>query len=226
MKRSIILSPVLFTLIGLASCLNVFQPVFEEQDLMTNESIAGVWNLNSTTVTIEPSNKSKIMNMLKIDIGKSGTAGVTEKTDSARPDKSYVISFEKDAITYHYSLQMATINESAFAQLIPIIAIPKDTTENFESRYVGFMGQELIGTYAIAKLSFDGKNNIRLNFLDGEKIKDLVLGSKMKIPYAYDEVFNNFLITAGSNTLKSFLSKYADRKDLYSSVHIYSLKRQ
>lgn len=225
MKRSIILSPVLFILISFSSCLNVFQPVFEDHDLITNETIAGVWNLNSTPVTIELSSKSKIMNMLKLDIGKSGAAGVTEKTDSADRDKSYVISFGKDAIVYHYSLQMAKIDGSTFAQLIPIIAVPKDTTENFESRYIGFMGQDLIGTYAIAKLSFNGKNNIQLNFIDGEKIKGLVLGSKMKIPYAYDEMFNNFLITAGSATLKSFLIKYGNREDLYSSVHTYSLKR-
>ncbi|WP_336517310.1 hypothetical protein [Pollutibacter soli] len=225
MKRSIIYFSILFIIFGLSSCLHVFQPVFDEKDLISIDIIDGKWTMNSTSVTIEKANKSRIMDMLKIDIGKSNPPAVVEKADSIRQDKSYVLSYGKGELVYHYSLQIAKINETLFAQVIPIIAAPEDTTKNFENRYVGFLGQDFIGTYAIAKASIDGKNHLSLNFLDGEKIKQLILESKMKIPYAYDAVFDNFLITANSAVLKTFLSKYGNRDDIYSSVHLYSLKR-
>ncbi len=221
MKNIFILSTLVAVMIQCSSCLNLYQPPFSENELIRNDVIVGHWRSGNTVIHIEPYSVSKIAEITNIQIGPSNENKLSDhEKDSINFSKKYVLSYTLNDAKYYYSLEMGFTGKSFFAQLMPILCLPEGQLDT-ESRYNAFAGDEVLSTYGIARIDYSEKNKLTLNFIDGEKIRAMILSGKAKIPHEYDEVFNNFLITADKSELNKLLYKYGDDEKIYSTKHSY-----
>ena len=221
MRTKFIVSTLTGIIVLCSSCLNLYQPVFSENELIRNDVIVGDWKSGNKLIHIEPYSTSRIAEITNIQIGASNENKLTDREkDSINFSKTYVLSYSFHQSVYYYSFEFGLAGKSFFAQLMPLARIPEDQRDT-ESRYNAFTGGEVLGTYGIARVDFSEKNKLTLEFIDGEKVREKILNGKAKIPYAYDEVFNNFLITAEGGELVKLLDKYGNDERIYSSEHSY-----
>ena len=86
-------------------------------------------------------------------------------------------------------------------------------------------GQSFFNTSSIAKLEWKG-NGLSLHFLNGGRIKKIILNGNARIDHEYDPLFDTFVITASSKELQQFLEKYGNNESLFDGGVTLSLIRK
>ena len=86
------------------------------------------------------------------------------------------------------------------------------------------MGVSYTTTHSIAKLIFRG-SELELRILNGDFIKEQLSNGTAAVRYEKDDLFATTLITASSDELRQFLTKYGNDERLYSSKNTITLKK-
>ncbi|HEY0731106.1 MAG TPA: hypothetical protein VGD33_01710, partial [Chitinophagaceae bacterium] len=163
MKLSIILITIT---IGCFSCATTIHPIVTEENIIIDNRLYGSWKTDTTTVIIE--------NYLKSSLNESSFPGekekllnpktAEEKRLAAYASKLYTISYWNKGFNYVITGQLTRINGQLYMDL---------QAEDIKS------GEDIQGSYNYKKAHLIAKldvvnNSLKFQFMDGQKIKELV----------------------------------------------------
>ena len=221
------------TMVLLSSCLNVFQPIIPAEKYIQDKRIEGNWKMKDVKINISEYSKSPLASEKKYPMGSTEKKSKKEIQDSISLfHKSYILSFSDEKYSYYYHLQMMIRENTQFVQLYPIVFSRTGAGEKIfdeenlpESRFNAFGTEGIMSTFSFGRLKIIDNNQLEFQFIDGEKIKALILAGNMKTRYAFDRLYDNFLITATTNELEKLVGKYGNNDELYSKVNSYTFAK-
>ena len=200
-------------LLTLSSCLTIVQPLVTLENILQDSRMEGSWtDNNSRNIAVQ-----KFMNSEYKNIFKEVKEGDYTKADSLLWIKMYVLSYKENEISYEWLAKLTKIGEQHYLELAP-------------ERCLDNKGAELntpgMSTASIAKLEWKNNNSIELKFLNGDRIKEIILDGKARVKYDYDPLFETFVITASSTELQKFLEKYGNYERIFSGGEVITLTRK
>jgi hypothetical protein len=222
---------VLLILISLTGCLNVFQPFITPDIYAKDGRIEGDWNVGGRRINISAYSRSVLANQKIVEFNHTDKPTVKDIRDSINLyDKSYILSFSDNAYTYFFGMQMTLIGKTYFYQMSPLFYTQASINEQVlneknipESRFNAFSSEEVMSMYSFGRLSVTTNNQLDLQFFDGDKIKGLILNGQIKTSYAFDSLYDNFLVTAKTDELKKLITKYGNNEELFSKQNSFQL---
>jgi hypothetical protein len=212
-------------MILLPSCLTSLHNLVTYKTVVSDDTITGNWQHDDLAVKIEgvpTSSFIKKLDSAKTDGGEKKSI-YDSKEDSSLYSKSYLIQFAKNGYQYYMVCCLTRIGYDTYADLQPITAEPVDkrTASNIDDL---FSAGGYTTTHSIAKLFLRG-NQLELRILNGDFINDQLNNGTAAVRYERDDLFATTLITASSEQLREFLSKYGHDERLYSSRNTITLKK-
>ena len=205
---------LLFTL---SSCITILQGLITHDNIVTDSRLPGKWmTTDSTSFIVQKIMDSKFKPTLE-ELNRHEYT----KADSLFFTKLYVLSFRENNLNYSWFAGIVKIHEQYYINLAPEDCL----NDSFEEAY-RLDGQSFLNTSSIAKLEWKNNNELSLNFLNGDKLKEIILNGNALIAYEYDPLFDSFVITASSNELEKFLEKYGDNEYLYKGGRIINLRKK
>lgn len=217
--------------ISMSGCLNVFQPFITPDLYIKDSRIEGDWNVGEYRINITAFSRSVLAHQKIMDGTQTDKPAEKNVGDSINKyDKSYILSFSDSAYTYFFALQMASIGKTYFVQLSPLLYTKASLNQQIlnekdvpDSRFNAFSTEDVMSTYTFGKLSIVNNNQLHLQFFDGDKIKGLILNGQLKTSYAFDRLYDNFLVTAKADELKKLITKYGNNEELFSKKNSFHL---
>jgi hypothetical protein len=215
----------------MSGCLNVFQPFIIPELYVKDSRIEGDWNVGDYKINISAFSRSVLATQKIMDVTHTDKPTDKNVSDSANIyHKSYILSFSDSAYTYYFALQMASISKTYFVQLSPLLYTQASLNEKLlneknvpESRFNAFSNEDVRSMYSFGRLSVVNNNQLHLQFFDGDKIKGLILNGQLKTSYAFDSLYDNFLVTAKTDELKKLIAKYGNNEELFSKKNSFQL---
>ena len=210
-------SPVFFISIAFtfASCVTILQSLVTPDNIISDRRIEGYWTApDSKLILVQKLMNSKFKNLF--NEAKADHKKISLR-DSVFYTKLYVISYREKSLNYTWVAGMVKINDQYYLNLQPEQCLDDHGTE------VDNPGQE---TSSIAKLEWKSNDAVTLNFLNGDRIKEIILNGKAQIKYEYDPLFETFVITASQGELSLFLERYGNNEKLFKGGNVITLKRK
>jgi hypothetical protein len=225
----------LMTCLFLSSCVTSVNPLVTYGNIINNDAVVGVWTGEDQTVKIEKAIGSEIF-LFNEDNSKKKKTPEQELKEMPAGERNvlqngYIVNFYADGKGYYMALLFTSINGDLFAQLQPLQAFVMKENEKLSSRmgnakeYPVKLGSEFIETYTFAKVSIN--NNVMIvKFIDYNFLDKQLKAGTIGIRYEDDNVFQNRLITASTEDLQKFISKYGKDARLYTKESTLVLTRQ
>jgi hypothetical protein len=209
----------------LSSCLTSLHNLVTYTTVISDDRITGNWQHDDMTMKIETVPTStflKNMTSTKAN-GEEKKSNYDSKEDSLLYSRSYIVDFTKNNYRYYMVCCLTRIGQDLYADMEPIIAEPvnKPTPSDIDDL---FNGGKYITTHSIAKVIFRG-NELELRILNGDFIKEQLKNGTAAVKYEKDDLFATTLITASSDELRQFLTRYGNDERLYSSKNTITLKK-
>jgi hypothetical protein len=211
MQKIFVLMMATVLMMANSSCVSSLQPVATAKTITTDNRLPGEWTDGKEVFKIQKMPLSDILNDgkeadSKLSIGSGGT-------DSVFFANSYSITAKrKDGTLYILTGTLSRIGDQYFVDFMSFgIKHPgENVNSSFEFNY------DYLPTFSVAQLTFDGKDKMVLNFLNGDFIKEQVNNGNLRLKHEKDDLFGSFLVTASSYELQQFLEKYGHDERLYS----------
>jgi hypothetical protein len=209
--------------IGLNSCLTTLHPFVgndPDECLSVKTSLLGKWQLDSLELTVERFLSSSLrVKDARVDqaLAYSPHKSAIQKMDSLYFTRLYMASYRRNGSIYAYQCALTEIGGQLFIELLPHNVSNPDF-DNHPDRY------NFQNAHVLARLT-TGMNSMQLEFLDGALIRKQIQMGNMKIKHEYEPLFENFLITAGTQDLRAFLRKYGKDGRLFKRGNMISLTR-
>ncbi len=225
MNQKLFLVASLVAMAFLSSCLTSLHNLVTYTTVVGDNRIAGNWQHDDMTVKIEAlptSSFFKNMTLATVN-GEEKKSGYDSKEDSLLYSRSYVVEFDKNDYRYYMVCCLTRIGNDLYADFEPVTAEPvnKPTANDTDDL---FSGGKYITTHSIAKVIFR-ENELELRMLNGDFIKEQLNNGAVAVRYEKDVLFATTLITASSDELRQFLSRYGNDERLYSSKNTITLKK-
>lgn len=204
-------------LMTLSSCVTLLQELVTQDNIVTDDRVAGEWTGSDSKKFLV----QKIMNSkFKPAIEELDRHDYT-KADSLFFTKLYVISFRENNLDYWFLAGIVKINDQYYLNFSPQECLNDRHKEAYQLE-----GQSFQNTSSIAKIEWKNNNGLSFHFLNGDRIKEIILNGNARISYEYDRLFDNFVITASSKELEAFLEKYGNNVSLYKGGNTIDLIRK
>lgn len=191
----------------MASCTASLYPIVAEDNVVYKPELLGSWKSDGTAIQVDQYLASKFRS---VSFGETDSllhpVTAMQKRAKAYAEKSYLITYEEKGTTFVYESRLTSIGGKLFAELLPYTLSPASEDDPYGNYERG---------HAIARVDISG-NKLSLTFLDGGKIKSLVLQGKLKIRYEHEKLFDLFIITADTKELRQFLTKYGNDERLFN----------
>jgi hypothetical protein len=212
-KHYLLISSLIFTL---SSCLTILQPLATTENIKTDNRIIGNWTDNeSMKIEIQEFLNSP----LKEIIFDSSHPKISER-DSLFFIRHYSISYLQNGLQYLWVGGLVIINGKYYLELDPS-GCTKGAEEAYEIKH-----RDYLSSMSIARLEWQNSNAIKIEFLNGDFIKENIIEGKMRIRHEYDPLFGTFLVTATSSEITQFLEKYGNNKELFNGGKTIVLSRK
>jgi len=212
-------------MIFLTSCLTSLHNLVTYTTVVSDDRITGNWQHDDLIMKIESVPTSSFLKKISSakDNGAEKKSVYDSKEDSLLYSRSYIIQFSKNNYQYYMVCCLTHICDDLYADIEPLTAEPlnKPTESNTDDL---FNGGSYTTTHSIAKLFVRG-NELELHVLNGDFIKEQLKNGTAAVRYEKDDLFATTLITASSEELRQFLSKYGNDERLYSSKNTITLKK-
>jgi hypothetical protein len=207
---------IISILLALNSCVTILQSLVTRDNIITDNRIDGVWlDSDPKNILVQKLMNSKFKEAFSKP--KSSDRGNFTQQDSIFYSKLYVISYRENNLDYTWIAGLVKIKDQYYLNLKP------EECFNSNREEVHISGET---TSSIAKLTWKNENTLTLNFLNGNRIKEIILNGKAQIKYEYDPLFGTFVITASSRELEQFLEKYGDNETLVNGGNTIILTRK
>ena len=118
---------------------------------------------------------------------------------------------------------LTRIGDDLYADIEPHTAEPVNKTTAGDIDDL-FNGGSYTTTHSIAKLILR-RSELELRILNGDFIKERLNNGTAAVRYEKDDLFATTLITASSDELRQFLTRYGNDERLYSSKNTVTLKK-
>jgi hypothetical protein len=202
---------IISTLILLTACTTSIHPFVTEETTIIENKLYGEWKKDTLTVTIE--------NFLKSPNRSTPFGGDNllhpktsqEKKDAVNAAKKYLITFLEIDEDFAAKMEgrLTKINGALYLEL---------RVHDVPAMNYGI-------SYTIAKINIEDRR-LTLRFMDGRKIKDMVLSGRVKIKHEHEKFFDTFVLSASTKDLRMFLEKYGNDESLYSKDNIITLTKK
>ena len=178
---------VAILLVFLNSCVNVFQPLITPEKYLSDPRWEGNWKWRNQVINITEYAKSPLFSKEEIFGNNNAEKSAEKDVDDSiqRYHRTYILSFSDELYTYYYQMQMGKFQSGYYLQLLPVLYIKgqgpveKNSEETLpDSRFNAF-GEGIVSTYAFAKVTFTSSGELNMRFIDGEKIRQLILNGKL-----------------------------------------------
>ena len=179
---------------------------------------SGEWEINS----IEEKIKEDYKKNKKEDSLETGEIKLN-KEDIAfikKYKKSYVIENSDNGKDAMFLVTPFRVNEYLFLNFSLIEYMSEDLN--------GLAAQHLLSTHSVCLVEYQGKDSVRLKWLDEKVVGKLIEANTLKIKHEKTGIEEDELIlTASSNELYRFLEKFMSSsiEDKWEKDQIYTLKR-
>jgi len=209
----------------LSSCLTSLHNLATYKTVVSDNRITGNWRHDDMTMKIETIPTSyffKKLTSAKVN-GEEKKSVYDSKEDSLLYSISYIIDFTKNNYRYYMACCLTRIGDDLYADMQPLSAesVNKSTTSDIDDL---FSGGSYTSTHSIAKLIFRS-GELELRILNDDFIKEQLNNGNAAVRYEKEDLFATTLITASSDELRQFLSKYGNDERLYSSKNTITLKK-
>jgi len=209
----------------LSSCLTSLHNLATYKNVVSDNRITGNWRHDDMTMKIETIPTSSFFKKLtsaRVN-GEEKKSVYDSKEDSLLYSISYIIDFTKNNYRYYMACCLTRIGEDLYADMEPLSAesVNKSTTSDIDDL---FSGGSYTSTHSIAKLIFR-RGELELRVLNDDFIKEQLSNGNAAVRYEKDDLFATTLITASSDELRQFLSKYGNDERLYNSKNTITLKK-
>jgi len=195
----------------------MLQSLLTQDNIVTDDRVAGQWvNNDSKSFLVQKIMDSKF----------KPTTQELDKHDYTRADslfftELYVISFRENNLDYSWFCGLVRIKDQYYLNFEA-----RECLNALKKESYTLEGQKFFTTFTIAKLEWKGKNELSLHFLNGDRIKKIILDGKARINHEYDPLFDTFVITASSKELEQFLERYGNTESLYDGGITLNLVRK
>ena len=208
----------------LTSCLTSLHNLVTYTTVVSDDRVVGNWQHNNLTVKFESVPASYFLKNISSGKENGEKKSIYDSAeDSLLFSKSYVIQFTKNNYRFYMVCCLTHIGDDTYADIEPITAERMDKPNPTDADNL-FTAGGYTTTHSIAKLFIRG-NELELRILNGEFIKEQLNNGAAGVRYEKDDLFATTLITASSEELRRFLSKYGDDERLYSSKNTITLKK-
>ena len=218
----------------LSSCITTLNPLVTSKNIAKYDEVIGKWQTRDYNIIIERYFGSNLEKSFRETPGSKQTAAEVIQKMPADQKKiflnTYLVRFNKNGILHLMGLKFARINNDLYAQVegggfalrVPGDDIsPSDTADDVLLDI--FPNAE--PAYTIAKVTLD-KNVLQLRFVNTDFVETLLNKGAIAIKYEEDDLFDTKVITASSEELEKFLSKYGKDDRLYSAENTILLQRK
>jgi hypothetical protein len=194
--------------------LTSLQPLVTKGNIVTDNRITGRWQHDGQVIQIENINRENRVS--------SGTMKrSTNKNDSVFISKTYRVVFEQKGIRHVMSGALTRIDNNLFFELMPALISDPEQPDGSGYEYAF----DYLDSFTFGKLSINN-NELTLQFLNGDFIKEQINNGTMRIRHEKDELFGTFLITASSADMQQFILKYGNDDRLFSTKNSITLTRK
>lgn len=200
-------------LLGFSSCLTIIHPLLTHDNIITDNRIKGTWITADSRIMRVQEVMNSEFRLTQEDLQK----GKYTFEDSLFYAKHYFISYQQKELSYYWVAGLVKINGQYYLNLKPVVCLNKKGGGAYD------LGDE---TSTIAKLEWKGANAVSIQFLNGDRIKEIILSGKARIKYEHDPLFETFVITASSKELETFLEKYGNYESLFTGGETIDLVRK
>ena len=212
-KHYLVAVSILFTF---SSCLTILQPLATYENIITDRRITGDWtDQESTKIAIQ-----EFLNSPLKEIFSDTNHPKISVRDSLFYIRHYSISYLQKGLKYIWVGGLVKIKGNFYLELDPS-GCTKGNEEAYELKSTDYLS-----SLSIAKLEWENNDSIRIEFLNGNFIKENVINGKMRIRHEYDPLFGTFLVTANSSEITQFLEKYGNNKELFNGGKTIVLSRK
>lgn len=195
MKR-LILFYILILSGCLTSCVTSFYPLCDPHSAITNPDVEGKWQSTEGNVNIQLLSKSRKYKEW------------TYNTIKVNPKQTYVVNIARGTDTTVLLGRMIRLENNVFMDLTPI----QRSAEHFE-------------TYVIGKVVEINNNKFSIAFANSAFIDQQMKAGRLRIAHASDTLFGSNIVTASTEELQRFVTKYANDERLFKTDDPFTLKR-
>ena len=214
--KQIKITIAIFTTVFFTSCVTSLHPLVTNNNVVEENRIAGLWKYEDMNLKVEPLLKSELYELLKSKNDSNGNPLRGEK-DSLLLVKSYSLAYIKNGIHYYMLASFTRVNNALFIDLLPVDIFSPDSTE--------VISPGVKETHSFAKVIFQSNNQVQLNFLSPDFIEKQLRQERVAIKHEKIEMTGDFLITASSEDLRHFLTKYEKDDRLYTKENSVTLNK-
>lgn len=215
---------ILLIAFSLTSCVSSLQPLVTLENITTDNRITGNWTSDGKSFNIIPLPQSEYAKELQELPGNNKAPkplNEEEKRDSMLLSKMYVVSFKDDGVSYNLGIKLIKLNGQLFADLYPLYM---NDGKQKDDPY-GITHDYLPG-FTIAKIEMNSSAGMMIKFIDGDFIVKQMKEGRMKLKHESNELFGTFLVTASTEELKQFVTKYGNDERIFSKNSAISLTRK
>lgn len=219
-------------LASLSSCINSLNPLITYSNVESFDAAAGLWkDGDRNTIKIEKFHNSNLEREFNTqDKNKDKNAKPPSNEETKLENNAYILSYNKNKIEHYMILSFARLNGNLFAQFEPLMAREENkkmndpalkTQKNTTPVNLWDFGKD--HTFSFAKVEM---NNGQLHFIpiDENYLEGLLDKGAMAIPFEKDDWFSSTLITASTDQLQKFFSKYGADEKVFNKNHTLVLK--
>lgn len=205
----------IYCLVILNSCIvKSLQPFYVPEAIAFQEAFIGEWNDNKSgnwkvTSLKEEFEEDKDLSELS-----------TEDREAFEKYKDgYLITYTKNEKESVFMAMPFKIDDQVFIDFIPF---------EYEGAYSNnLVDQHLLKTHSVAKLDIIEKNQVKVNWLDEERLKELFNNNQIQLKHEVIGLDESFILTASSEELYRFLKKYmaSDLKNKWETSQKFTLQK-
>ena len=215
-------------IISLSSCITSLQPLVSYDSITKDDRVIGNWAHESDAFKIEPLPQSEFAKQIeKIALNQKGQSQLltgNERRDSIFYSKMYMVSFERQGASYNMAAAIIKLNGNMFMELYPVAMNDTKMKEDLSNPYS--LNYDYLPGFTMAKVEMGVNQQLVLKFVDGSFVKQQILSGNMKLKHEANELFDTFIITASTNELRQFVTKYANDERVFSKDASFSLTRK
>lgn len=205
MKRYSIFLVVLF----ISSCVPSIHPLYHVEDLILDDRLLGTWGDNENKGEEWDSRETWKFEKLP---GKKGFLGST----SSEQHPGYLLTITQKGKPALFEARLLKLDDQLFLDLFPWL---ESTFGDFKEIENDWLEMHLLPVHTFARVRFENESLVVEPFDPGFITKLL---EEKKIRITHEETRDSFILTAGTDELQKFVTKFGREEDAYIEPGVFS----
>lgn len=235
MKKAVYYILPVIASMTLFSCITSLNPLVTYRNIISQDAAIGKWTGAGQTFILEKALGSEI------DKYYGQSADEKKKTPEQRMNQmpaaerkvfqnGYITNFFANGVRYYMVLSFTSINGELYAQLETLESFRMKENESLATPGTSDQSSSAVfgsskGGYTFAKVVIH-KDVMQFSFIDPRFVENQIQSGTAALRNEQDPLFGNMAITASSEELQKFITKYGKDSRLYTKESTLVLTRQ